>query len=206
MTSMARVHSVLVAMLLTGSFGCGETSAGGDAPGKSSPDDRPVAYTGTMVTTSDGTKFVGDKIAIDVRKGPVGVQVDLNVLVFGQTESWTALVRLPTEHVPTGTGSAEIQQVPLQPGIAYVERHKHDQATKGENGTIAYELDGKHARMRVDSTNSAISAVLDATYVFRCWVMPSELGVAGTGQGSQGAVELVLDESFKSGFCSQLRR
>ena len=204
MMSHYRILHLLVVLGSTAATGCGETSHT-RASGDSSPDDQPVAYTSTLVTTTDGTKFVGDKIAIDVRNGPGEVQVDVHVLAFGQVESWTAMLRLPGDHVPTGTGIAQVRQVPLQPGIAYVERHKGGQATKANDGTMTYEFDGKHARIRVDSGTPGISASLDATYAFRCWVPPSELGLAGTGQGSPGAVEVVLDETFKSAPCVRYR-
>ncbi|MBI3204804.1 MAG: hypothetical protein HYZ29_24930 [Myxococcales bacterium] len=205
MLSHSRKHlHLLIVLGSTATMGCGETSYT-RASGDNSPDDQPVAYTGTLVSTTDGTKFVGDKIAIDVRNGPGEVQVDAHVLAFSQAESWTAMLRLPSDHVPKGTGTAQIRQVPLQPGVGYVERHKGDQATKADDGTMTYEFDGKHARIRVDSGAPGISASLDATYAFRCWVPPSELGLAGTGQGPPGAVEVVLDESFKSAPCVRYR-
>lgn len=165
-------------------------------------------YTGTVVTASDGTRFVGDTVAVDVRKIGGAPQVKVSVLAFSAAELMTALMEIPPEQLPAGDGSARIAQMPMEPGIAYVERQRRNgPTTRAADGMIVYSLGGKHITMSIQGSPADVSSSLDATFQIRCWVPPGDIGAEPNGSGDTGAVQqLVLDEQLQSNFCSPYRQ
>lgn len=194
-------------------LGCGQVADPNEAPkpagGAPAPTGAAVAseHTGTIVTASDGTKFVGEAVAIDVRFLDGHVQADVALLAYGRNEMITALVRVPEEFVPMGSGEASIAQVPLEPGIGWVERTRKGEETKrGTSGTMSYVLDGRRISWAIREDVPDLSASVDATFQVRCWVPPADIGIREQGTVAGGGQQLAIDTRFQTEFCRRFRQ
>jgi hypothetical protein len=192
--------------------GCGEVSGDPSSPapakGGWSP---PQSYTGVRVVTGDGKTYFGDSAGIDVRSDGDGItSMEINLTAASGSDIWTALIGGHASSLPNGSGTAEIKQAPMGPGIAYVEHQKHGSAVaQGNAGEVTYTLAAGQVTAEFKSSMPELSATVTGTYGIRCWVTSDMAGVPtnGTAVGPDGQVlkQLVLDAKMQSEFCSKLK-
>ncbi len=187
-------------LLSLGAVACGDGTTSGFAP-----HDEHVAYE-TTVIADDGTEFAGNPVIVQVVVG--WPQAEVNLLAHAGDQAYTSLIGIePVDIRPGASMTAVIRQAQMSVGVAYLERQtNHSPEFQSESGTIQLHVDaGRRIRMRINTPTKRASASVDAAYVIRCMVAPSDLGLKPNGHGPNGEEGLIVDEGFVTDFCAPYR-
>ncbi len=202
------LRNVSVMAALSVLLACGKSESAGvvKVHGESAPP-RP---NGTIVSTSDGSRFYGDDVAIDVYNYGSPQYRDQLVMVFlagNGTDAWTAQTEVERSVLTTGAGTAEIKWAALEVGVANVERKRGDYAVaRPRTGTFTYQLsEGQRVDVAIDCDENVVSGTVAARFQVRCWVNAKDLPRTdgqSPGEIPEG-VSLALDEKFSTPQCAE---
>lgn len=167
---------------------------------------RARAFSDVEVTATDGTRYDGDVVSIDVREGssPV-VQVSFGGR-SGAAATWSAAFGLSAPTLLAGGGRVKLASLPPAEGVGVVALGGPDTVpAPAGSGYLSFVLDADNRRITGQATtySGAGSATFDAGYVLTCHVRPESLGLRTDGMLDRGMTVRVPDVHFATEFCRQ---